>query len=880
MADAQRTVEIVFQGVDKTAAATQAVIDRTSSLAGNIQQATQPIADFTAGALKLEAGLLAAGAAATAFAIKVASDFQGAVVELEKVLGESDNVDLYTEKARELSKVYGQSATDILASMGDFRQAGFTTAESLKLIDDALDLVIAGNVDAAEGSNLLVAAIKGFGAEADDARVILDLLNAVSNNYATNLGELLIGFSELSPAAKNAGLSFEQTAGILTPVIEVFRSGSEAATGMKTSLLRLQNDTPKVVEALEALGVSQRDANGELRSAGDIYFDVAEALQLVDGNQKTYLANQLVGINQAPKFLAAVDGLAKTNEIAGGSFEYLGSAALEVTKQLDTAGAATLRAKAALDDLFLVVGEQLLDEYQGIADGIAAIFNAIGASAESGNFGDLVAYIESNMGDLQAVVETVAKNLPDALAAADFSDFIEGLDVVKESLFALFGDLDLTTVEGLQRAIEGVGAGFKALSLFSAGVIDSFKPLFDIIVDVADGIGGIDEEIRSAGNFGGFASQLNLIAGSLTVLLPSLTALTTLIFAKEAGLVSGIRAASGALAGTGGLISLLGPAGLAGVVGAAAFGLGTLANKATEVATGTSISTWLLDTAISMGLLKDEATRLAEAMENVATPGETLPLSVIDEIEAADAAMADLSGSTEDLTGKVYNFTTGLWEAADAAEGQAAAVSSTGVEIVNLDYAFDSLADSAVGYVDAANDAAPATEKIAAVTDAATEATRKWNEEIAKMDHAEKLALIEAQSAITVARMQADAEKVVAAYESLSVTIDSTGESITELFGLFEGDKLSLSEKFDVQNQIELENERRQDALDLQKKLTAAQIKQLEAQAAALARGDSIITVQGDGLQPHLEAIMWELLEAIQVRVNQDGLEMLLGAAA
>jgi len=35
--------------------------------------------------------------------------------------------------------------------------------------------------------------------------------------------------------------------------------------------------------------------------------------------------------------------------------------------------------------------------------------------------------------------------------------------------------------------------------------------------------------------------------------------------------------------------------------------------------------------------------------------------------------------------------------------------------------------------------------------------------------------------------------------------------------------------------------------------------------------------VDGAGLQPHLEAFMWEILQTIQVRVNQDGLEMLLG---
>ena len=37
------------------------------------------------------------------------------------------------------------------------------------------------------------------------------------------------------------------------------------------------------------------------------------------------------------------------------------------------------------------------------------------------------------------------------------------------------------------------------------------------------------------------------------------------------------------------------------------------------------------------------------------------------------------------------------------------------------------------------------------------------------------------------------------------------------------------------------------------------------------------IKITGDGLQPHLEAFMWEILKAIQVRVNADGLKMLLG---
>ena len=71
----------------------------------------------------------------------------------------------------------------------------------------------------------------------------------------------------------------------------------------------------------------------------------------------------------------------------------------------------------------------------------------------------------------------------------------------------------------------------------------------------------------------------------------------------------------------------------------------------------------------------------------------------------------------------------------------------------------------------------------------------------------------------------------------------------------------------------------------MQKEITESQIKQmdantkmLEARAEALASGDAAITIDGSGLEPHLEAFMWEIVRAIQVRVNAEGLDMLLGS--
>ena len=826
MADAKRTIELIFEGVDKTGAATQAALKNTKDFAGNIQSATQPIADFTAGALKFEAALLASGAAIAAFSVSIASNFQAALADLSKVLSDTDSIEQYKDLALELGQSYGVASVEVLKSITNYKQAGFSAQEAGQLTKSGLDLVIAGGLEATRAADLLVASIKGFGVEASESTVIVDLLNQVSNEYAATTEQLLEGFSVLSPVAQAAGLSLQETVGILTPGIEVFQSGSEVANALRTSLLRLVDDSKPVQEGLAALGVSQKDANGELRSARDIYFDVAEALQGVDQNQKLYIASQLVGINRSSEFLAVTNGLDKTLRIAGDGYNYVGSAAKEVALQLATAENATNRAQVALTNLFNAIGTPLLDEYTGIADAISAIVRSISASAQSETgVGQLVDFVESQFASLQLTLESVAKNLPEALSKADFSGFVRGVEAVAGAVGDLFGGIDLSTADGLARAIEAVGSAFNALSQFSAGVIDSFKPLASLFFDVGSGLGDIDEAaFRSAGELAGFTTQLNLLSG------PAVTVAASLISLKAALDIGGAAKAAAVALGTAGGAGLVGSlTALAGVSAAGGIGyvIGDQINKLAEAVSGTSISTWALDTAASWGLLEDKSYDLVSGLNDV------------------PPALGDVGSAADDSTGSLWDLTTGVGR---------------------LDDEFGTITDLT-----------PYLNEIPPALDSAAGAVERLGQAAQQLDLKEKLALIEAQTAITTARIEADAQKSVAAFESISTSITSTGENLRDLYGLFsEAD--SISEKFFLSDQIELQNERQERALELQEKLTNEQIAASRAQRQRLDSGGALITVNGDGLQPHLEAFMWEILQSIQVRVNADGLGMLLGA--
>jgi len=261
MADAQKTIDLVFNGVDKTGAAVTSALNNTEKFSASIERSTAPFASASAAAVKYEAAILAVGAAFGGLAISEASKFESALAELNKVLGDGEDLGKLADDARQLGKDYGIAAADIVSSLADYKQAGFDTREASLLVKDGLDLVIAGGLEASSASNILVASLKGFGASADEARGFIDLLNQVSNEYATNVEELGTGFAELSPIARNTGFSIQETVAVLTPGIEVYRSGAEAARGLRTSFLNLGSDLPRVQDALSALGVSQRDTN-------------------------------------------------------------------------------------------------------------------------------------------------------------------------------------------------------------------------------------------------------------------------------------------------------------------------------------------------------------------------------------------------------------------------------------------------------------------------------------------------------------------------------------------------------------------------------------------------------------------------------------------
>jgi len=173
------------------------------------------------------------------------------------------------------------------------------------------------------------------------------------------------------------------------------------------------------------------------------------------------------------------------------------------------------------------------------------------------------------------------------------------------------------------------------------------------------------------------------------------------------------------------------------------------------------------------------------------------------------------------------------------------------------------------------------SEKQAQALEKSRQAAESLKLEIAKLASAERIKAMELTVDFKIAEVEENTKRVEAAFESINTSIQSTADvinnTISAMAGLSGGSLFDL-QKFDVfKKQLEIENKLRQDTFELQKEETKAVIDAANARRKALENGDAMVKIDGAGLQPHLEAFMFEILSAIQIRVASEGGDVLLG---
>lgn len=927
MADVKSTIDLIFNGIDNASDVARRVSGSLGDLSGSAKGISQPFADMADRLAVVQAAMAALAGVIGTVAFNESAKFQTSLASLQKQMDANEgSAQQYVAQLRELALRYGENGNALVESAADFKASGYDIDTSIKLVKGAMDLAIAGGVETARATDLMNRSLAGFQVPAADvvkeATHIGDVLNKTADITKSSFSELAAGFADLSPITKQTGLTFEETAAILSKVIDVFGSGSEAANGLKSGFLSLVDPSKESAAAMAALGVNYKNADGTLRSVKDILGALGTAFDGLTDSQKLQTAAVIFSKDQAEKMVAvlsewsgAMDRAATVAREAGGSIEK------EVGIKLALAETAVKRTNEAFRQLAETLGNQFRDSTAGVIGSIGDLAIAFRDIVESGKLEPLFVALRENLGDLDTLFKTIAKNLPAAFDGINFNRLLSALaDLKKEgaaALEALFGPIDLSTVEGLRTAMQRIVDLVAALTKATAGELGGWQEYLKGIRATATAFLDADGSMQKfIGRLIGLGSGLNAAAGYFdainTALLsfiafgPKLAAIPATLSSIAAGF-SAFAASSAGLA--------LGVAGVAAGVSVLTFELTRLSGLDKTLndvlapdalaGKGATLGTALYDLAESMGLVKG-------AVENADTPIRQVSDALRQQVDAAretrtsinaylDAqeSAAQKTRDTSAETERLVNVWRQLGYEYDDATGKVSKLKDaldfkplpdnvvTGAYLTNIEGAVAVNQALVKSYSQISGETVKATGAFKGPGDAAQrqaeqvdEAIKKAQEYQIKMEEIasnERIKTIEAVVSLKTEGLKQDAERVKATFASINETVKSTGDLIGSLWGTFKGADRWTQAK--IESQIAEENRRRQEALDLQKKLAEAEIDRIKAQADALRRGDAVIKIDGTGLKPHLEAFMWEILKTIRVSANEQYQEYLLGLA-
>ena len=308
----------------------------------------------------------------------------------------------FTEQANEL----GMAIKDTYAATTLYVQQGLDLDKSMKLATETLKMAAVAGMDAANATDAMTAALRGFNMELDEtsAQRINDVYSELAAITASDTQEISTAMTKTASIAHSVNMEFETTAAFFAQGIETTREAAETiGTMLKTVIGRFSEvkslytegqltgqdeegetiDVNKVQTALRAAGISMNEFLAGNEGLDQVFLRLSQRWNDLDILTQRYIATQAAGSRQQSRFIAIMQDYAKTTELVNAAYDSTGSGQRQFEKTLDSLAAKLTKLKNAWDQFTMglanneIIGAavtlltDLLTAINGIIDGIS-----------------------------------------------------------------------------------------------------------------------------------------------------------------------------------------------------------------------------------------------------------------------------------------------------------------------------------------------------------------------------------------------------------------------------------------------------------------------------------------------------------------------------
>lgn len=383
----------------------------------------------------------------------------------------------------------------------EFRKNSFNDSDSATLAKVATMFtnVADESMSAADSASFIIAQMKAFGIEADNAEHIIDAVNAVSNSYAVSSGQLAKNLGNMSAALAVGNNSFEESLGLLTAGTEVTRNASKVSRALVSVQSRLNQVIDESSSTGQALtewyqehNIAILDQQGQLRSLYDVLTDVAKIWPTLTKNEQSYYLNQQAGANQSQNLAAILSNFDTTAKATATALNSAGSAMRENEAYQESLEYQTQSLKAEFQDLANnVIDKQVISGFLNLGQTLLKVGNT-----DIGQFITKVGLLGGASWGIESLLH-VSKIIP--TITQQFSNLWTVI-ASGGKVFALVGGwsgIALPVLLGISAAIVGIVEATKAFEeAQEAKKFENLVKNYEDLKDEADGAADKLEELK------------------------------------------------------------------------------------------------------------------------------------------------------------------------------------------------------------------------------------------------------------------------------------------------------------------------------------------------------------------------------------------------
>lgn len=310
--------------------------------------------------------------------LQAGMNFEQGMAQVQAVSGASgEELEALTEKAKEMGAKTKFSATESAEAFNYMAMAGWKTEDMLDGIEGIMNLAAASGADLASTSDIVTDALTAMGYSAGDAGRLADVMAAASSNANTNVEMMGQTFQYAAPIVGSLGYSMEDTAVAIGLMANAGIKGDKAGTALRSTLTRLSAPPKECAEAMENLGISLTDSEGNMKSLDEVMGDLRKAFQGLDETQQTANAKAIAGQEAMSGLLAIVNAAPEDYEkLTKAVKESEGAAESMANTMNDTVAGQMTLLKSQIEGVQIQIYEKLTP---ALRDGIDKVSESISA---------------------------------------------------------------------------------------------------------------------------------------------------------------------------------------------------------------------------------------------------------------------------------------------------------------------------------------------------------------------------------------------------------------------------------------------------------------------------------------------------------------------